>query len=284
MRTLMILLLACSGAVAAERDVSLRVDREHVPSQSGYTPAQGVNFFIGVPATLPVTRWELSIMLWDDEVIQRFEGSGKAPARMIWLGVRNDTGALAESGIYRALLRVRTASGEKLTSPVILFTHVPSKELSKIRHNLIMQEDKDLLRLQLPMMLFDEKTGGLSERAGRTVYHLAEFLKSLRELPIMVLGFQDRKAGKRGPFFSQRRAHAVYSSMIHRHDVPAPRMRFRGLGSAKKDGGKSKLMSRKKDRRVEVWLTKRSSPPQLAASIRRASPRMGDYIMLNRSN
>ena len=128
-----------------------------------------------------------------------------------------------------------------------------TSQLGSLRNVVSSLTAEDYKRVAAATIPFSFGQDKLSPEAKDTLDKLAASKGNLKRFVIVVEGFTD-KTGSTGynDALSQRRANAVVSYLVTRHDVPLYRVHTAGLGSQKPaDEGKTRE-ARGKNRRVEV--------------------------------
>lgn len=257
-RILLPLLLLVPGTAAAAGGVALEAEPDRASDPALEFP-HAASLLPWLGQDVRAESWRLDIEDRKGRLVQRFEGEGRPPLRILWAGA-DRKGALAPDGGYSATLTVRDEEGSRIAGAPAAFQYRRPRALAEIERTIVLYEDARSLAIQLPLMTFEGRSLDIAFLARRTLARVGDFLKQSRAAaPALVLGYNDLTGPDGERPVSQQRAHAVYSFLVSDSGIPADRLRFRGLGD-REPSAAIKVLARKKDRRVEVWLYK-STPP-----------------------
>ncbi|AFG36551.1 FlgD immunoglobulin-like domain containing protein [Spirochaeta africana] len=207
-----------------------------------------------------VEYWSVEILDPQGNRFQYWEGSGDAEETIVW-DARDENGELVLSAVeYVVILRARDSLGNE------------SMQTRAISTDVMVIRDGDILRINIPSIVFEPFADDLFERENRTLLEnirilqrLSDILKSYPDHAVQIGGhavsilYYDEDLARREQEqtllpLSRRRAREVRKA-LGILGVELERMTARGFGGAEPVVPHSDTENRWKNRRVEVIMT-----------------------------
>lgn len=112
------------------------------------------------------------------------------------------------------------------------------------------------IRIDLPDVLFEWNSSKINSDSETLLKNISKSLKQLGKVQILVRGHTDNTGTENyNQQLSTDRARQVADYLQKKSEIPPDRISFRGYGSSKPVASNRNPEGRKKNRRVEIWIT-----------------------------